>query len=132
MSLKTKAAELRKIALDLEAKADDAPRNAEAVLRRYAPQAANIDIALPLFPLGQRDFDARRFMVNQAGRQLGQHIADMLNFEFESRPDRTAWLRDPVRCGYDEERFRASVYTFTPHQLKDILQKAFDAGRNSQ
>lgn len=130
MSLKTKAAELRKIALELETKADDAPRSAEAVMRRYAPPASHMRIEVPLLHLGHSNYDARKHMTNQAGHQLGRHIADQLEFELERAKE--PYKSAPPFAFQPVEYYEAVVYALTPGQLRDLVSKAFDAGQNCQ
>jgi BMFP domain-containing protein YqiC len=125
--LTKKASELRAIAAELEAKDADAPRSATDVIRRYAPESANVRLAVPLMLVGRRDFDVRRHMVGNAGQQLAHHIAAKLDYELE-RATKSPFSSAPPFAHCSDDYYTATVYVFTSEELKRYTEAAFRAG----
>lgn len=74
-------------------------------------------------------YDMRKHLALQAGRQLGDAIAQTLDYELEcmmTRPGAIMPMRDPF--AYPRQRYVATVYPLTPKQLTDLIDAAFRAG----
>ena len=127
MSLKNEAEELRRLAAKIEKFGDDLPRSAREVIRQSGVQVHSTNIDVELRYLGMSDFNAREYIVRDAGQQLGRHISNLLEYEM-ARPSGVNMLtpRDPFST---RERYTASVHVLTPAQLEKLVQRAIEVGR---
>lgn len=127
-SVKKAAKQLHQIATDLEKSSAGAP-STDTILRRSNIKVdQTLNVSIDLLHAGYHDFDAHKHMAMQAGRQLGDAIAQTLDFELEcmTRPGAVMPMRDPF--AYPRERYVATVYPLTPKQLTDLIDAAFKAG----
>jgi hypothetical protein len=122
--LRKEADVLRASAARLEAAADDTPRSALDLLKRFGPPVLNVEIHAELYVFGDSGFNARRHFINQAGQQLAHSIAEKMEFEY------VAEYHDPLK--YPIARYRCSIYAMAPGELKRLLEKAYRAGRESR
>ena len=127
MSLKNEAEELRQLAAKIEKFGDDLPRSAREVIHQSGVQVHSTNIDVELRYIGMSDFNVREYIVRDAGRQLGAHIALLLDYEM-ARPNGVAMFnpRDPFST---RERYTASVHVLAPAQLEKLVQRAIEVGR---
>lgn len=137
-SVKKAAKQLHQIATDLEKSSAGVP-STDTILRRAnikVDQTLNVSLEFlsekrlkaSFYPLECID-DMRKHLALQAGRQLGDAIAQTLDYELEcmmTRPGAIMPMRDPF--AYPRQRYVATVYPLTPKQLTDLIDAAFRAG----
>lgn len=130
------ARELRAIADKLEQTAEQQPRTAQEVIKRFAPKDCELHVRseLDLFYVGQKGFDARRALASRAGEQLGHHIAQKLDYELERglRHPGGFWApQDRFAAPFDtKEYYTAVVVVMSKAQLVALIEKAIEAGRS--
>jgi nickel-dependent lactate racemase len=104
------------------------PMTAEQFIHRHAGTSLNVRNTVPLFALGSRDYEHRKYMCKQAGRQLGEEIAKKLDFAMSQTHQRDRFIGSATPV---EGEYVSTVSAFTPIELTKLIDEALRIGRES-
>lgn len=84
-------------------------------------------VSVDLRYIGRSHINLREYMVRDAGKQLGQSIAESLDYEFRNGFN-DYYKRTPIES---YETYTAKVYVYTQKQLHDLIAAAIKAGQQT-